>query len=119
MKDFRDLNVWERAHQFVLAIYKTTKRFPQDELYGVTGQIRRAAASIPTNISEGCGRASDSDFARFLQIAFGSSCEAEYLLLLSHDLGYLDASEHKKRGEELTEVKKMLSALIQKLRGNR
>jgi four helix bundle protein len=95
MKDFHDLKVWERAHQFAVAIYKVTKTYPREEIYGVTSQIRKAASSIPTNISEGCGRGSDKDFARFLQIAFGSACESEYLLLLSRDIGYLEDSKYK------------------------
>jgi four helix bundle protein len=77
MKDFRTLAVWEKAHHFTLAIYRLSKTFPKEELFGLTSQIRRAAASIPTNIAEGCGRSTDPDFARFLQIAFGSACEVE------------------------------------------
>ena len=68
MKDFRQLKVWEKAHQLALAVYKVTKGFPKEELYGLTSQIRRASMSIPTNIAEGCGRNTDAEFARFLQI---------------------------------------------------
>jgi len=73
MKDFRQLKVWEKAHQPALAIYKETKKFPKEELYGLTSQIRRAGMSIPTNIAKGCGRNTDAEFARFLQIAMGGS----------------------------------------------
>ncbi len=89
MKDFRQLKVWKKAHQLALAVYKATKGFPKEELYGLTSQIRRASMSIPTNIAEDCGQNTDAQFARFLQIAMGSASETEYLLLLSHDLGFL------------------------------
>lgn len=89
MKDFRHLQVWEESHQLVLAVYKATKEFPREELYGLTSQIRRASMSIPTNIAEGCGRGTDPDFARFLQIAMGSASEKEYQLILAGDLGFL------------------------------
>jgi four helix bundle protein len=75
MKDFRQLKVWEKAHQLAVAVYKETKGFPKEELYGLTSQIRRSSMSIPTNIAEGCGRNTDADFARFLQIAMGSASE--------------------------------------------
>ena len=83
MKDFRQLKVWEKSHQLALAIYKVTKEFPKEELYGLTSQIRRASMSIPTNIAEGCGRNTDADFARFLQMAMGSASETEYQLILA------------------------------------
>jgi four helix bundle protein len=94
MKDFRELKVWEKAHALVLNLYRETTSFPPSELYGLTVQIRRAAASIPANIAEGCGRGSSADFARFLQIAMGSACELEYHLLLARDLGFLGAATH-------------------------
>lgn len=78
MQNFRDLKVWGKAHAATLLIYRATDGFPSTERYGLTSQMRRAAASIPANIAEGCGRASDADFARFLQIAFGSASELEY-----------------------------------------
>ena len=90
MKDFHKLKVWERAHKLTLSIYLKTKQYPKDELYGLTGQMRRAAASIPTNIAEGCGRDSQTELTRFLYIAMGSSSELDYQLTLSHDLQYLD-----------------------------
>ena len=87
MKDFRDLTVWQRSHQFVLHVYQTTSGFPKAEQFGLTSPIRRAAVSVPSNIAEGCGRGSDADFARFLQMAFGSACETEYQVLLARDPG--------------------------------
>ena len=91
MKDFRNLKVWEKSHQLALAVYKATSTFPRHELYGLTSQIRRACASIPANIAEGCGRSGDAELARFLQIAMGSASELEYHLLLARDLGFLPA----------------------------
>jgi len=96
MKDFRQLKVWEKAHQLALAVYKVTKGFPKEELYGLTSQIRRASMSIPTNIAEGCGRNTDAEFARFLQIAMGSASETEYQLLLAHDLEFLTSEQYQK-----------------------
>jgi four helix bundle protein len=88
MKDFRQLQVWQRAHTFVLELYRETNSFPREELYGLTSQVRRASVSIPSNIAEGCGRRGDAKFARFCQIAMGSASEAEYQLLLARDLGF-------------------------------
>jgi four helix bundle protein len=116
MQDFRDLKVWEKSHQFVLSVYGATSSFPRDEMYGLTSQLRRAAVSVPTNIAEGCGRGSDIDFARFLQIAMGSACETEYLLLLSRDLKYLAQERYQAFASSVTEIKRMLSALLQTVR---
>lgn len=89
MKNFRTLSVWEKTHQLTLFIYKTTSHFPKEEFYGLVSQMRRAASSIPSNIAEGCGRNSQAQFTRFLNIAFGSASELEYQILLSKDLGLL------------------------------
>ena len=90
MRDFRELKVWEKAHLLTLKIYKVTKGYPKEELYGLTSQLRRACVSIPTNIAEGCVRSSDADFARFLYIALGSTSELEYLIVLSNDLKFIE-----------------------------
>jgi four helix bundle protein len=119
MKDFRELKVWQKSHQTTLDVYRLTHCFPKDELYGLTSQARRASASIAANIAEGCGRGTDADFARFLQIAMGSASELEYHLLLALDLGFLDHSRHQTLTTEVTEVKRMLTALIQKLKADR
>src|SRR5713226_5621353 len=89
MRDFRELKVWEKAHGLTLAVYTATARFPKEELYGLTTQIRRSCASIPANLAEGCCRSGDVEFARFLQIAMGSASELEYHVLLAHDLKIL------------------------------
>ena len=85
MKDFRNLQVWEKAHKLTLSLYRATQSFPKEEVYGITSQLRRASSSIPTNIAEGCGRGSDAELGRFLQIAMGSASEVEYLALLVND----------------------------------
>ena len=93
MKDFRDLKVWEKAHALTLSCYQVTKPFPREEIFGLVSQIRRASASIPANIAEGCGRRGNAELHRFLQIAMGSASELEYHLLLSRDLGHLPGGE--------------------------
>lgn len=116
MEDFRQLKVWEKSHSFVLAIYKATEAFPRTEVFGLTNQIRRASVSIPSNIAEGCGRGSDQDFARFLQIAMGSASEVEYQLLLAHDLRYLPSENYDPCSRDIVEIKRMLAALISKVK---
>jgi four helix bundle protein len=119
MKDFRNLQVWDKAHQLALSVYRVTVAFPNDERYGLTSQLRRGATSIASNIAEGCGRATDLDFARCLDIAAGSASEVEYLLLLAHDLVILDAEPFRDLSGRVVEVKRMLSSLILTLRAER
>ena len=119
MKDFRDLKVWRAAHELTLDVYRATNTLPPEERYGLLRQVRRAAVSISANIAEGCGRRGDRDFARFLQIAMGSASELEYLLLLSHDLGWLAEEDHRHLGGKTVQVKRMLAGLIQKLDADR
>ena len=116
MRDFKQLKVWEKAHQFTLAIYQITGKFPKNELYGLTSQLRRAAASIPTNIAEGYGRSGQAERNHFLNIALGSTCEAEYLLLLSKDLGYIPKAEYCNCNKNLEEIRKMLMSLYNKIK---
>ncbi len=115
MQSFKNLKVWEKGHQLTLSVYKATAKFPKDELYGLTSQIRRASSSIPANVAEGCGRAG-KEFGRFLQIAMGSASELEYHLLLAHDLGLLSDPDHKALESQTIELKRMLSSFIVKLR---
>lgn len=116
MKNFKNLNVWQKAHAFVLSVYKATKTFPKEELYSLTTQLRRAAVSIPTNVAEGCGKFTQRDFARYLQHSLGSTQEVEYLVLLSFELGYLPLNEFKEFDRQINEVKAMLIKLILKVR---
>ncbi|MBW8042635.1 MAG: four helix bundle protein [Planctomycetes bacterium] len=118
MKDYRELQVWEKSHRLALDIYKATQNFPKVELYGVTSQLRRAAASIPTNLAEGCGRRTDGELAQFAQIAAGSASETDYLLLLCHDLQYIDDNNYAALSAHLVEIRKMLTSLIKTLRAN-
>jgi four helix bundle protein len=115
MRDFRHLKVWHKAPQLTLAVYKATRRFPKDEQYGLTSQIRRSCESMPANISEGCGRSSIAELARFLEIAMGSASELEYHLLLTRDLLYLDTEEYDSLARELMEIKRMLVVFVKKL----
>ena len=116
MQNFKTLKVWEKGHQLTLAIYRATKSFPRDELYGLTSQVRRASASIPANIAEGCGRTGKAELARFLQVAMGSASELEYHLLLAHDLGLLDDGEYERLESHTVELKRMLTSFILKLK---
>ena len=118
MKDFRSLKAWGKAHELTLKVYAATKSFPREENFGLTSQLRRACASIPANIAEGCGRTGDVELARFLVIASGSASEVEYHLLLAHDLGYLRDAECSQLDEEINELKRMLTAFINKLKAN-
>jgi len=111
MKDFRDLEVWGKAHRLTLEVYRTTKNFPGDERFGLTSQMRRCAASVAANIAEGCGRSGNAEFHRFLQMAMGSTSELEYHLLLSRDLEYLDNQRHALLNIEAIRVKRMLASL--------
>lgn len=117
MQNYKDLNVWKKAHDLVLYLYKLTVAYPRVEQYTLTSQLRRAAISIPSNIAEGCGKYTQADFANFLQVALGSSNEVEYLTLLSYNLGYLKADSFKELDGQLNEVKAMLITLIKKVRG--
>ncbi len=119
MKDFKKQKVWQKSHRLTLDIYRVTADFPKEELYGLTNQLRRSCASIPANIAEGCGRDSDADFSRFLQIAMGSATELEYHLMLSSDLGILNDKDYGHLYNETLEVKKMLTSFIKKLKADR
>jgi four helix bundle protein len=119
MQDFHELKVWQRAHQLTLAVYQITAKFPREELYGLTSQLRRCSSSIPANIAEGCGRRGDAEFARFCSIAMGSACELEYHLLLAKDLKLIEPKDHTELSERVTELKRMLTALLKKLKADR
>ena len=119
MKDFHELKVWQKAHQLTLAVYQITAPFPREELYGLTSQLRRSAASIPANLAEGCGRNGDAEFARFCSIALGSASELEYHLLLARDLKLIQPRDYEELAARVTELKRMLTALFQKLNADR
>jgi four helix bundle protein len=119
MRDFRKLKVWQKAHQLTLAVYRVTRGFPKEELYGLTSQTRRSCASIPSNMAEGCGRHGNNEFVRFLDIASGSASELDYHLLLARDLQLLTQPQYRELASKTTEVKQMLTSLIQKVRPER
>lgn len=116
MQNYKDLKVWEKAHQFTLDVYRVSRLFPKEEMYGLTSQLRRSAASIPANIAEGCGKKTKLDFANFLNISLGSSNEAEYFILLAKDLKYISPEEYLILEKLINEIKAMLIALIGKVR---
>ena len=116
MQSFKNLKVWEKAHVLTLDVYRSTKSFPRDEIYGLTSQMRRSAASIGANIAEGVCRKGDLEFGRFLHIAMGSASELEYHLLLSRDLDLLQMADYDRLFCEATEVKRMLASLMHKLK---
>lgn len=112
MRNYRDLEVWEKAHKFTLLLYQKSRSFPKEEFYGLTSQLRRSAMSIGANLAEGCGRQTTPELARFVRIAMGSASELDYHLLLAHDFGYLQSDEHKDFSHELTRIRKMLASLL-------
>jgi four helix bundle protein len=118
MQRFTELKVWQRAHALVLEIYRISAGFPQDERFGVISQLRRAAASIPTNIAEGSRRQGQQEYSRVLNIAQGSAAETEYLLILSRDLGYISPAAFERIVADLDEVARMLHGLRSKVEGS-
>ena len=119
MKNFRQLKVWGKAHTLTLKVYELSKRFPKEEMYGITSQVRRSCASIPTNIAEGCGRNSDAELSRFFSIASGSASELEYLFQLIFDLKFIEKPEYDELVNDVIEVKQMLTSFVKKLKAVR
>ncbi len=117
MQNYKDLKVWEKAHQFTLLVYESSKLFPKEEIYSLTNQLRRAASSIPANIAEGCGKNTQAEFAHYLNIGLGSANESEYFLILSKDLNYLKQEIFDNLFLIINEIKAMLISLITKVRG--
>lgn len=115
MRDFKKLSVWQKSHQLTLAIYRSTTSYPKQEIYGLTNQMRRSASSVPSNIAEGCGRNTQSQLAYFLNIGMGSASELEYQLILSKDLGFINGQIFKEQTMQITEIKRMLTSLHQKV----
>lgn len=115
LKSYKELNVWKKSYTLCLRLYKVTKSFPKDEIYGLTSQIRRSAVSIPSNIAEGYGRKTTLEYLRFLYIAYGSVCELETQVMISGDLGYLEKGRLGELRGEIGDVERMLKALIRSL----
>ena len=115
MRDYKKYDIWKLSHLLTLEVYKITERFPKEEIFGLTSQIRRASSSIGINIVEGCGRGSDEDFKRFLRNASGSAFEVEYILLLSKDLNYISEEKFIELTPKAEELKIKISKLILKI----
>ena len=115
MQDFRKLEVWQRGQGLALSVYRATATYPPSERFGLTSQMRRAAASIPANIAEGCGRAASAEFRQFLHIAAGSANELICFVLLSQDLGFLAPRQAEVLERTVSDVKQMLTRLIQRI----
>lgn len=112
MQDFKQLKVWQKSHALVLRIYAATVVFPEHERFGITSQMRRAAASVPANIAEGCARAGRAEFCQFLHVSAGSASELEYFLLLARDLRLFTEKQHAALHASLYEIRRMLTGLI-------
>jgi four helix bundle protein len=113
VRNYKELIVWKKAHEMTLDVYNATRQFPREELYGLTSQLRRSAASVGANIAEGSGRRSNNEICRFLQIARGSARESEYHILLARDLKLLREEDFHRLSRQADEVQRMLTALIQ------
>lgn len=118
VKSYKDLIVWQKSFDLSLQIYKITKVFPKDEIYGLVSQMRRCAVSIPSNIAEGYGRNRRKEYVKFLQIGYASGAELETQLLLAKELGYIKIDKYKLVNDLMQEVMKMLNVLIRKLKAN-
>jgi four helix bundle protein len=115
MRDFQQLEIWQKSHQLTLRIYSITQTFPKDEVYGLVSQMRRSSSSTPTNIAEGCGRNSPVELNRFLVIAAGSLSELQYQCILSKDLKFLSESIFKELSDEIIQIRKMIYSYSAKL----
>jgi len=115
MRNYSELLIWQKSHELTLKIYTASFSFPKEEIYGLTSQMRRSSASIPTNIAEGCGRDSNAEMKRFLIISSGSSSELEYQLLLVKDLNYIDEYLYQELSLAVIEIRKMIRAFIKSL----
>jgi four helix bundle protein len=115
LRNYKDLNVWQKSYELCLKIYRITAKFPNEERYGLTSQIRRSAVSIASNIAEGYGRKTTVDYIRMLYISYGSVCELETQVLLAGDLGFIEKGELGTIKKDIAEIERMLKALIKSL----
>jgi four helix bundle protein len=118
MRDFQQLEIWQKSHQLTLRVYAITQSFPKEETYGLIAQMRRSSSSSPTNIAEGCGRNSSVELNRFLVIAAGSLSELQYQCILSKDLKFLSESIFKELSDEITQICKMIYSYSAKLKAD-
>lgn len=115
MRDFMKLDLWQRSHQLTLKIYRITKSFPKDEIFGLVSQMRRSSSSMPTNIAEGCGRRTNPELRRFFDFAAGSSSELQYQIILSKELNYISETDFQELHDETVSIRKMIYAYTIKL----
>lgn len=115
LKNYKELKVWQKSYSLCMEIYKVTGQFPNEEKYGLTSQIRRSAVSIPSNIAEGYGRKTTADYIRMLDIAYGSLCELETQIMIADDLNYAMHADKERLRTLISEVERMLKALIRSL----
>jgi len=115
LRNYKDLNVWQKAYNFCLDVYRVTKKFPKEENFCMVSQMRRAAISVPSNIAEGYGRKTTKEYIQFLYIAYGSLCELETQILLSGDLEYLESEQLLEFQSGLGDIERMLKSLIRSL----
>lgn len=112
MRNYRELEVWEKSHKLTLELYALSRRFPKEAVYGLTSQLRRAAVSIGANLAEGWGRRTSAELARFVRIAMGSASELDYHLLLCRDFEFISNEQYDRTVRELVRIRKMLSSLL-------
>jgi len=115
LRNYRDLQVWDKAHKLTLDLYRVSREFPREETYGITSQLRRAAVSVGANLAEGCGRRTSNELARFVKIAMGSASELDYPLLFCRDLGFMNEGDSIRTSSDLTEMRKMLTAFLNRV----
>jgi four helix bundle protein len=115
LKNYKELKVWQKAYQLCIEVYRITRNFPKEEVYGLTSQVRRAAVSVPSNIAEGYGRRTVGEYIQALYVAYGSNCELETQILLSADLGFVKDEDLDKLQKDLGDVERLLKALIRSL----
>lgn len=116
MHNYKDLKVWQKSRELVKIIYTLTNKFPKEETYGLTLQVRKASVSIASNIAEGSGHSSNKEFCRYLEIAYSSSCELDTQILLSYDLAYINEPELEDTSHRIMEIQKMLHGLINSIK---
>ncbi len=116
---YEDLTAWQKAMELVVTVYRVTRTFPKEEMYGLASQLRRAAVSIPSNIAEGKGRFSDKELLQFLSNSRGSAYELQTQIALAHRLGYISDSESRQLADQAASVGQLVNALIRAYRPNR
>ena len=118
IKSYKDLNIWKRSIELAEDVYKITKNFPKEEIYGLTSQLRRSAVSIPSNIAEGFTRFHNKEYRQFLYISLGSCAELTTQIIISFHLSYLNSEKTDRILNEIDEISKMIMGLIKKLNTN-